>query len=199
MQFDKEVSRAQRGDSNFQLLMLDLDRFKAVNDNFGHKVGDRMLKEVGKLILDQLRDYDFLSRYAGDEFVALIGDTRARDMGELCDRIERAVREFILDISMDKQANVGVSLGAASYPEDGVAFDELIVEADKKMYSRKLAHKVKLSVSDAEQTSGPEMKIEEVSQFVGPLEVEAPHESELSSDTYVVELDETHIVSAAVN
>jgi len=197
MQFDKEVSRAQRGDSNFQLLMLDLDGFKAVNDNFGHKVGDRMLKEIGKIILDQLREYDFLSRYAGDEFVALIADTQARDVAELCDRIERAVTEFALDIAMDKRASVGVSLGAASYPDDGNTFDELIVEADKVMYARKSARKIESSAS-RDASSDPEVRIEEVSQFIGPLPVE-PHESELSSDAYVVQLDETHIISSAVN
>ena len=198
MHFDKEVSRAQRNDSDFQLLMLDLDGFKAVNDNFGHKVGDRMLKEVGKVILAQLRDYDFLSRYAGDEFVALIGDTQARDVAELCERIERAVGEFTIPVSTDKEAHVGVSVGAASYPENGSSFDELVVEADKAMYARKVARKAECA-AEASALAAPEVKLEEVSQFVGPLRVEKIQESELSPDSYVVQLDETHIVSAAVN
>ena len=197
MQFEKEVSRAQRSDSNFQLLMLDLDGFKAVNDNFGHKIGDRMLKEVGKIILDQLRDYDFLSRYAGDEFVALIGDTQARNVAELCERIETAVSEFTLNISLEQKTSVGVSLGAASYPEDGLTFDELVVEADKGMYARKLARKAESPAYG--ESPGPEIKIEDVSQFIGPRKVEDTRESELSPDAYVVQLDETHIVSSAVN
>ncbi|MEO7539935.1 MAG: HD domain-containing phosphohydrolase, partial [Pyrinomonadaceae bacterium] len=75
MQFEKEVGRASRSSSSFQLLMLDLDGFKSVNDSFGHKVGDDILTEVGKVIRGELRDYDFLARYGGDEFVALIPDT----------------------------------------------------------------------------------------------------------------------------
>jgi len=75
IQFEKEVARASRSDTSFQLLMLDLDGFKAVNDCFGHKVGDEMLKEIGQVIGEQLRDYDFLARYGGDEFVALIPET----------------------------------------------------------------------------------------------------------------------------
>ncbi|MGH9819550.1 MAG: sensor domain-containing diguanylate cyclase, partial [Pyrinomonadaceae bacterium] len=186
MQFDKEVGRAQRNDSSFQLLMLDLDGFKAVNDTFGHKIGDQMLKEIGHVIRGQLRDYDFLSRYAGDEFVALIPDTQVRDVIELCSRIEKAVSDFELTVSAEESASVGVSLGAASYPGAGVTFDEIIVAADKGMYSRKSTRKNSLS--------------EAGSADVGPAAEDiGKNDPELSTESYVVELDETHIVSAAVN
>ena len=56
----------------FQVVMLDLDDFKIVNDTFGHKVGDKMLREMARIIQAQLREYDFLARYAGDEFVAMV-------------------------------------------------------------------------------------------------------------------------------
>ena len=72
VRFDQEVSRARRNNRPFQVIMLDLDDFKIVNDSFGHKIGDRMLREVAALIQSQLREYDFLARYGGDEFVALI-------------------------------------------------------------------------------------------------------------------------------
>ena len=96
IQFEKEVGRASRSGSCFQLLMLDLDGFKMVNDSFGHKVGDDVLREIGKVIRGQLRDYDFLARYGGDEFVALIPDTSHADVMDLCNRIEKAVSEFKL-------------------------------------------------------------------------------------------------------
>ena len=57
--------------------MLDLDDFKFVNDTFGHKVGDKMLREMARIIQGQLRDYDFLARYAGDEFVAMFRNSSA--------------------------------------------------------------------------------------------------------------------------
>ena len=57
---------------SFQVVMLDLDDFKFVNDTFGHKVGDKMLREMARIIQGQLREYDFLARYAGDEFVAIV-------------------------------------------------------------------------------------------------------------------------------
>src|SRR5260370_12767833 len=70
--FEEEASRARRGDHTFQVVMLDLDEFKLVNDSYGHKVGDKMLREMARIVHSQQRDYDFLARYAGDEFVALV-------------------------------------------------------------------------------------------------------------------------------
>jgi GGDEF domain-containing protein len=67
-QFEKEVERSTRGGKRFQLVVMDLDGFKYVNDNYGHKLGDTMLKAIGGVINGQLREYDFLARYGGDEF-----------------------------------------------------------------------------------------------------------------------------------
>ena len=171
MQFDKEVARASRGGSSLQLLMLDLDGFKAVNDSFGHKVGDEMLKSIGKVIVGQLRDYDFLARYGGDEFVALVPETTAKDVADLCERIEKAVRQFSLPISGGRSAAVGVSLGSAAYPKDGESFDEMVAAADSAMYDRKARRKRSV--------------IQEEDPF---------------KDILIVELDETHVVrSTAVN
>ncbi|HEY2867841.1 MAG TPA: diguanylate cyclase [Pyrinomonadaceae bacterium] len=140
MQFDREVSRAHRAASTFQVLMLDLDGFKLVNDSFGHKTGDKMLIEVSKTIRTQLREYDFLARYAGDEFVALIPDTSSDAIRELCERIENAVGSFTLKVG-DGVAQVGVSIGSATYPYSGHSFDELVIAADKGMYSAKARRK----------------------------------------------------------
>ena len=119
MQFDKEVKRANRNDSSFQLLVLDLDGFKAVNDTFGHKAGDRMLKEIGTVVSDQLRQYDFLARYGGDEFVAIVPDTDNSAVLDLARRIEDADEAFALPIVDDEFAHVGVRIGTACYPVHG--------------------------------------------------------------------------------
>ena len=141
VEFDKEVKRSIRADSTFQVLMLDLDRFKAVNDTFGHKVGDNFLTAIGGVIRSQLRDYDFLARYAGDEFVALIPETDQAGIKELCSRIESAVNDFRIEIAPDEAARVGVSIGSARYPSQGESFDQLIISADKAMYLTKAKHK----------------------------------------------------------
>lgn len=189
-QFEKEVARAQRAGNSFQVLVLDLDGFKAVNDTFGHKAGDKMLKEVSRVIREQLREYDFLARYGGDEFVALIPETGSSDVLELCRRIEAAVSEFDLPVGPDSVAKVGVSLGAASYPNHGETFDQMIIAADKAMYSTKALHKQrKEKAKDAELVIVPDAPIE------AAAEIESVPVEFTFDEGVVVELDESHIVS----
>ena len=175
LQFENEVARARRNDHEFQVLMLDLDGFKAVNDTFGHKVGDTLLKELSKVMREQLRDYDFLARYAGDEFVVIVPETNKKDVRELCERMEAAVLAFALPVEGDKLAKVGVSLGAAGYPQHGETLDQVIVAADKAMYAVKARHRQQKNSPTAEK---------------------AP---ETEEEVLLVELDESHIISTAIN
>jgi diguanylate cyclase (GGDEF)-like protein/putative nucleotidyltransferase with HDIG domain len=141
VRFEQESSRARRTGKPFQVVMLDLDDFKQVNDSFGHKTGDRVLREVARLIHAQLREYDFLSRYAGDEFVAIVQDLSNEQTVELRERIERAVSHFSLHVRGDKRARVGISVGSASYGVHGETLDQLLIAADEAMYSAKSSHK----------------------------------------------------------
>jgi diguanylate cyclase (GGDEF)-like protein len=141
VRFEQEAARARRSGRPFQVVMLDLDEFKAVNDTFGHKTGDRMLREVGRIIQAQLREYDFLARYAGDEFVAIVQDLSTDQTNELRERIERAVSRFSLHVRGDKHARVGISVGSASYGVHGETLDQLLMAADEAMYSVKSFHR----------------------------------------------------------
>src|ERR671921_2220649 len=141
VRFEQESSRARRTGRPFQVVMLDLDDFKQVNDTYGHQTGDRMLREVGRILHAQLREYDFLARYAGDEFVAIVQDLSVEQTSELRERIERAVSKFSLHVRGDKHARVGISVGAASYGVHGETLDQLLISADEAMYSAKSFHK----------------------------------------------------------
>lgn len=141
MRFEQEVSRANRTNRPFQVVMLDLDDFKQVNDTFGHKVGDQMLREVARLVEAQLRDYDFLARYAGDEFVAIVQELVGDQVEELRQRIEKSISTFLLPVSGDMFATVGISVGSATYGVDGETLDQLLITADQAMYSSKAEHK----------------------------------------------------------
>jgi len=141
VRFEEEVSRAHRTGQPFQVIMLDLDDFKLVNDTFGHRVGDRMLREVAALVHAQLREYDFLARYAGDEFVAIVPDTAAEQVEELRERIERVVAGFSIDVRAQGRARVGISVGSAVFGVDGETLDQLLVTADQAMYRAKSTHK----------------------------------------------------------
>jgi len=141
LRFDEEVARARRTGKPFQLIMLDLDDFKLVNDTFGHKLGDRMLREVASLVHAQFREYDFLARYAGDEFVAIVPDVAADQVEELRERIERTVSDFSIEIRSKGRARVGISVGSALFGTDGETLDQLVIAADQAMYQAKSTHK----------------------------------------------------------
>jgi diguanylate cyclase (GGDEF)-like protein len=178
--FENEAARVNRNGSEFHLIMLDLDGFKAVNDTFGHKVGDTLLHEIAKVMRGQLREYDFLARYAGDEFVAIIPETSGEGIQELCQRMERAIQNFYLPVGNGQFARVGASIGAACYPPDGETIDQIIIAADQKMYSVKAARKQQ--------------------QAVAQMPVNLPETVEMPEETFILELDESHIISSnAVN
>jgi diguanylate cyclase (GGDEF)-like protein/putative nucleotidyltransferase with HDIG domain len=165
IRFEEEVSRARRTGRPFQVIMLDLDDFKLVNDTFGHKLGDRMLREVAGLVHAQLREYDFLARYAGDEFVAIVNDATVEQVEELRERIEKTVSGFTIDVRSQGRARVGISVGSAVYGADGETLDQLLVAADQAMYRAKSTHKTGLfsaatspptsSKATAERPDGP--------------------------------------------
>jgi len=142
LRFDEEASRARRTARPFQVVMLDLDDFKIVNDTFGHKVGDKMLREMGRIIQTQLREYDFLARYAGDEFVAIVQELVGNQVEDLRSRIETAVSEFCLQIRGGGEARVGISVGTATFGVEGETLDQLLVAADQAMYRAKSSHKL---------------------------------------------------------
>jgi diguanylate cyclase (GGDEF)-like protein/putative nucleotidyltransferase with HDIG domain len=141
VRFEQEASRARRMGRPFQVIMLDLDEFKQVNDTFGHKIGDQMLREVARLLQAQLREYDFLARYAGDEFVAIVQELVGDQVEELRERIENSISKFSLRVRADHYARVGISVGSATYGTDGETLDQLLMAADEAMYSAKSLHK----------------------------------------------------------
>jgi diguanylate cyclase (GGDEF)-like protein/putative nucleotidyltransferase with HDIG domain len=141
IRFEQEVSRAHRTSKPFQVIMLDLDNFKQVNDTYGHKTGDQMLREVARLLQGQLREYDFLARYAGDEFVAIVQEINQEQVEELSERIEQTITRFALHVRAGHYARVGISVGAATFGTNGETLDQLLIAADEAMYSVKSTHK----------------------------------------------------------
>ena len=185
LQFQKEVGRARRTGAPLQLLMLDLDGFKSVNDNLGHTAGDRMLYEIGCLIKSELRDYDHLARYGGDEFVALVPGTDSADVIELCARIESVIAAHA-EAAKAKGVSVGVSIGASCYPAQGETFEELLIAADKAMYRTKAFHKqrdVRLVQSFSPLTNHE------------PLPPTVPNVPVGLEHGLVIELDESNVVT----
>jgi diguanylate cyclase (GGDEF)-like protein/PAS domain S-box-containing protein len=130
------VSQAQRNDWAVGLLFIDLDRFKAVNDTFGHAVGDKLLNQVGVRLKECVRTGDTVGRLSGDEFAVVLSDlAKADDAGLVSQKI---VDALTLPFEIDShQIYVSASIGIALYPGDGGDADALIKNADTAMYRAK--------------------------------------------------------------
>ena len=192
LQFERESGRAARSGSSLQLLMMDLDGFKAVNDTMGHQVGDRLLKDIGAVIRSELREYDFLARYGGDEFVALVPETDTADVIELCTRIEAAVGAYA--VAFDGPP-VGVSIGAASFSAQGETFEELLIAADKAMYRAKAFHKQRMMRLSEEMLSAEQPLTAALELHSVDAARDEINEPVMFGGDLIVELDERHIVT----
>ena len=149
--FEEEVDRAKRHRDSFVMVMMDLDGFKAVNDNYGHQAGDQVLKELSQLLMSQVRSCDFVCRYAGDEFVAIL-QIPQDEAEELTRRIQKAVDKHNFGFSGSK-LTVGVSIGWACFATEGETIDQLLLAADRAMYSDKSKRKALFSEAAKIDTS----------------------------------------------
>ena len=133
----QEVERARKAGHDLSLLVIDIDTFKEINDRFGHIEGDRVLSEIAVRINGQLRAHDVLARYAGDEFVVILPEVNSRVSLEIAARLLRAVRSRPFELSNGETAVVTLSIGAATFPDDGDTDEEIINAADTAMYLAK--------------------------------------------------------------
>jgi diguanylate cyclase len=117
----EEAERARRGHQDFSICLLDLDKFKDINDRFGHPVGDVVLHFVARYIKDNLRSYDSLFRYGGEEFLICLPDTSLHQAELLINRVREKLSAAALDIPQHPDIHVTASFGIASLePEDEV-------------------------------------------------------------------------------
>jgi diguanylate cyclase (GGDEF)-like protein/putative nucleotidyltransferase with HDIG domain len=135
--FAQEANRANRQNTPLSVLMMDLDGFKKINDTYGHHAGNEFLIGIAQVIAGELRSYDYLARYAGDEFVALLPGATEEDVEDLMWRVQRAVEDYVLPVHADHQVQAGVSLGAARYGSEADSLERLLKIADRRMYKNK--------------------------------------------------------------
>lgn len=137
---DAMIQAAERSHTVFGFIYVDLDEFKAVNDTYGHHVGDLYLQQVSLRMRRQLRPSDMLARLGGDEFAVLVSDVQDRAEVE---RIARRLKHCFDDpFAVDETHIVGgASIGCSLYPEDGTSRDRLLTSADAAMYAQKRARK----------------------------------------------------------
>jgi diguanylate cyclase (GGDEF)-like protein/PAS domain S-box-containing protein len=133
---EQEIKKSNRTNLPLSLMVLDLDRFKEVNDTLGHDIGDLLLKEATKRLCYCVRETDTVARLGGDEFAVIVGELHEVDFaGRVAQHILKVFAEpFQL---RDQVVYISTSIGITLYPEDGTTFDTLLKNADQAMYAAK--------------------------------------------------------------
>src|SRR5471032_2817119 len=137
----RELARAERLKSEVALIVMDVDGFKAINDTYGHNVGDHALREVATALQSALRPYDLCVRYAGDEFIVVLADCSREAADSKRRELQALIAEIQVDVRAGKRLRLGVSAGAAVFPHDGSTYEELLADADHLMYREKAARR----------------------------------------------------------
>lgn len=132
-----EVDRSSRYAHPVSLLMLDLDKFKQINDSLGHLTGDKVLQQVATVIAEQIRKSDHASRYGGDEFALLLPETDLPEAFEFAERLQQAVLKRPVVLEDGKPLVVTASIGVASFPTDASDYMDLVAVADHALYRAK--------------------------------------------------------------
>lgn len=130
-----EITRYNRYKHPFSFMLLDLDKFKLYNDTYGHISGDRLIKDLAKLVENSLRTIDIAARFGGDEFVAIFPQTPKKDAIQITNRIKEKI-DASINIDHGK-IPLSVSIGLATYPDDASSIIELIEKTDQALYLAK--------------------------------------------------------------
>lgn len=136
----EEEKRSKRYNHNIGLVMIDIDRFKELNDKFGHRMGDKVLRQVARFLKNQVRSIDRVIRYGGDEFLIVLPEAK-EDLSQLKERlIENFKQEQFTEIPSD--FHLSLSIGLALWrPEQASSLESMIDLADKQMYQEKAKNK----------------------------------------------------------
>lgn len=142
---EQMVSEHSRYSKNLSLLMLDIDDFKLVNDNYGHQKGDEVLKKLGVIIKKTIRDADFSVRYGGEEFVIVFPETAIDSAAEMAERLRVEVNRYFSECGPSITVSIGVS---CLRNPDVITASELIRQADNVMYKVKRSGKNRVGTMD---------------------------------------------------
>lgn len=148
MHVTQELARATRLGSQVAMLVIDIDDFKRVNDSAGHHVGDRVLRELGRVLRASIRSYDVCARYGGDEFVVMLAECGSDEVADRQAQLESALSKVSVEAG-ERRMRVRASVGAAVFPHDGRTFEALLAAADRQMYRNKVRAKAHRRIGPA--------------------------------------------------
>ncbi|KAF0106499.1 MAG: GAF sensor-containing diguanylate cyclase [Anaerolineaceae bacterium] len=134
---DTEIKRATRTGLSFAVIMMDIDGFKVINDNYGHDVGDDVLRQVAQALLQALRATDLLARYGGDELTLILPDTGWPDAETVITKIQDQITNLDINLPDGTTTHLGVSGGVAIFPRHANTAPNLLRAADEALYRAK--------------------------------------------------------------
>ena len=150
MMLEQRLAECQRMNREpLAVVCMDIDDFKVVNDQYGHSIGDRLLASVAGVVRRELRQMDILTRYAGDEFVAIMPMASTKMAASISERMRNSVEEQLFSVRAGTMVGLGVSLGVACFPDDGETSEELLSAAARRMQQDKNGRKTVLTVAGA--------------------------------------------------
>ena len=133
----KQIDSSKRYEQKFSLIILDIDFFKKFNDQYGHQIGDEVLRTVSNILKKNTRTTDYVCRYGGEEMSIILPQTSKTEALINAQRICDAVANTPLKISNNKEVNITISLGVSTFPENGESPQKLIEYADQALYNAK--------------------------------------------------------------
>jgi diguanylate cyclase (GGDEF)-like protein len=153
MRILEEAERARRYKLSWSVLMVDVDGFKVLNDEFGHLLGDEVLRQISAIFVQYLRKADVICRFGGDEFALLLPETIGSNAYEVAEKLRRCIaeREF-----PGVARPVSISVGIASFPNDGITRDDLIKAADYALYQAKQAGRNRVVLAASNSAAAPD-------------------------------------------
>ena len=144
---EEEFYRSKRYNHPLSLMMIDLDNFKALNDHFGHTVGDHLLRYFSQVIADTIRPSDIAARYGGEEFLIILPETYKEEAQAVAGRLLKRISLYPFRVdSRKEEVPFTISIGLTTYPEHGESAEELVVLADMALYQAKKDGKNKVAV-----------------------------------------------------
>jgi two-component system chemotaxis response regulator CheY len=147
-----ELNRLRRGTGAASLILLDLDHFKTINDTHGHAAGDEALRQVARLLEQQLRSYDQVGRWGGEEFLVLLPDASLEEACRVAERLRAGLAGLLISLDGSALVQVSASLGVATLTAEraqSVALEQLLDEADRALYCAKRDGRNRVSVLPA--------------------------------------------------
>ena len=151
--FESEFEKAERYNYPLSMMILDLDRFKQINDYFGHQVGDKVLRKVADLIRNNVRKGDIVARFGGEEFIVIAPCTELSGVNEVANKVRTVIEtQSHIEIEDDVIINVTASFGVATYQNNNyVSLTEFVQAADDALLKSKRNGRNRVTVSSSSQ------------------------------------------------